>query len=100
MKIDFKKEKENIVIYLSGELGNFEAKEIMHEAEAILAIYKHEDVVLDLSQLTFMDSSGIAVIMKIFKNTKDSRDFTVRNTPSMAMKVFSTTGILKFVKFA
>ncbi|MFI3227457.1 MAG: STAS domain-containing protein [Clostridia bacterium] len=100
MKVDFQKQNNEIIIYLSGELGNFEARKIMLEAETILAIYKTEDVVLDLSRLTFMDSSGIAVIMKIFKNTKDKRDFTVRNTPNLAMKIFSASGVKKFVKFA
>lgn len=100
MKIDLKKEPNKIIICLSGELGNFEARKIMLEVETILALYKTEDIALDLSNITFMDSSGIAVIMKIFKNTKDARDFTVCNAPNLAMKIFNASGVCKFVNFA
>ena len=100
MKVEFKKENKEIIIYLSGEIGNFEARKIMQEIETILAIYQTEDVVLDLSKITFMDSSGIAVIMKIFKNTKDRREFVVRDAPNVAMKIFRASGVSKFVNFA
>lgn len=100
MKVEFKKENNEIKIYLIGELGNFEARKAMKEIETILMIYREEDVILDLSKITFMDSSGIAIIMRIFKNTKDIRGFTVANSPNVAMKIFKTTGVSKFVNFA
>lgn len=97
MKIDFKKEDNNLIITLVGELGNFEARHVMGEIDTILAVYKKEDVILDLKGLTFMDSSGIAVVMKMYKTTKDIRNFTVLNTPNLANKIFSTAGVSKFI---
>ena len=100
MNVFYEKNDNELIIYLKGELGNYEARLIMKEIENLLLLFPKKDVVLDLKDLTFMDSSGIAVIMKTFKNTKDKRDFIVRNAPNLAMKIFSASGICKFVNFA
>ena len=100
MDLKYEIQDRNIVIYLKGELGNFEARKVMEEIEVLLLLHKNKNVLLDLSSLSFMDSSGIAVIMKIFKNTKGKREFTVQNTPNLAMKIFNASGVLRFVNFA
>lgn len=100
MKIDYKCENGQVSINLIGELGNFEARQAMAEIEKILVVHRSQDVILDMSGITFMDSSGIAVVMKIFKTTKDKRMFNVVNVPNLALKIFSASGVNKFVSLS
>lgn len=100
MRIDYRCENNQVFIHLIGELGNFEARQAMVEIEKILVVHKTQDVILDLSGISFMDSSGIAVVMKIFKTTKDKRQFNVINVPSLAMKIFGASGVNKFVSLS
>lgn len=100
MKIDYEIKENQVKIRLIGELGNFEARQAMIEIEKILVIHSTHNVTLDLSGITFMDSSGIAVVMKILKMTKDKRSFNVINVPNLAMKIFGASGVNKFVSLS
>ena len=53
-----------LVLHLSGELDHHGARGAMDRIEGYLEKYMPRDAVLDLAGLTFMDSSGIALIMK------------------------------------
>lgn len=99
MYLEHRKENDGLIIYIRGELGNFEAKSILKEVDLILDLYENDNIVLDMQKVTFMDSSGIAVIMKIVKKSKGKREFIVRNAPDMCMKIFRASGIIKFVNF-
>lgn len=93
-------QNDDLIIYLKGELGNFEAKNIMKEIESLLLLYPKSNIILDLEKLTFMDSSGIAVVMRTLKSTQGKREFKVQNSPNLAMKIFRASGLNKFVNFA
>ena len=54
-----------LTIYLIGELDHHEARSAMHRIEELLDEYIPRDCALNLAGLSFMDSSGIAVIIKI-----------------------------------
>ena len=54
-----------LTINLIGELDHHEARSAMHRIEELLDEYIPRDCALNLAGLSFMDSSGIAVIIKI-----------------------------------
>ena len=55
---------------------------------------------LDLSGVTFMDSSGIAVILRAFRRVGElGGQMTVRNVPAQAGKVLRAAGLERIVKF-
>ena len=49
----------------SGELDQHEARSAMNSLDELLDAYLPRDLVLDLSGLKFMDSSGIALIVRV-----------------------------------
>ncbi|MDP4109410.1 MAG: STAS domain-containing protein, partial [Bacillota bacterium] len=71
MPISHRKIEEGIVVEYSGELGHHEAKETMRYLENIIDLYAPRRLIFDLSKLTFMDSSGIAVVMCGYRNMRD-----------------------------
>ena len=54
-----------LTIYLSGELDHHEARCAMRKIDALLDEYLPRECALSLKGLRFMDSSGIAVIIRV-----------------------------------
>ena len=55
---------------------------------------------LDLSGLTFTDSSGIAVVLRTYKRMRQLQgSMAVINTPDQARRVFQAAGVDKLVPF-
>ena len=55
---------------------------------------------LDLSGLTFTDSSGIAVILRTYRRMSQLRGgMTVVHAPDQARRVFRAAGLEKLVRF-
>ena len=60
-----------LILHLSGELDHHGAKGAMDKIEGYLEKYMPRDAVLDLAGLTFMDSSGIGVILGRYRILRD-----------------------------
>ena len=54
-----------LTVYISGELDHHEARRVMQQIEALLDEYMPRDCALNLAGLRFMDSSGIALIVRV-----------------------------------
>lgn len=100
MQITNEKLNNTIKISMDGELGHHEAKKCILYLESIIDLYDEENIILDLTSLNFMDSSGIAVIMSAYRNSRDRyKNFRVLNAPTQALKVLDAAGITKLIKF-
>ena len=55
----------------AGELDHHSAKGTIGRIEDLIEEYLPRDCVLDLSDLSFMDSSGIAVILRVHKRMRE-----------------------------
>lgn len=64
MDIQASYEAGRLTIFLSGELDHHEARCVLCRMDELLDEYIPRDCVLNLSGLSFMDSSGIALIIK------------------------------------
>lgn len=58
-------EKNTLTLGISGELDQHRAKEIMEEIRCKIDCVMPKRLVLDLEKLTFSDSSGIAVLLRV-----------------------------------
>ena len=54
-----------LTVSLSGELDHHEAKKAMESIEQAIAASLPREIILDMSALSFMDSSGIAIVLKM-----------------------------------
>ena len=89
-----------LCISLSGEVDHHHARGIMdamgHEIDAELP----RRVTLDLGGVSFMDSSGIAVVLRCYKRVGELGGVvSVRNVPDSAAKVLRCAGLDKLIKF-
>ena len=99
MKVYSAYQKGQLTVYLQGELDHHGVKNSMEAIERLLDQYLPRDVALDLSGLNFMDSSGIALILKLFRRQKESGGLAwVENPAEQPMRVIDASGIERLVK--
>lgn len=101
MKISYGSKEGVLTLKLSGELDHHGAKssisEITNKIESILP----RECTLDLSGVTFMDSSGIAVILNTYRRMKEiDGTLSVVNIPLQASRVLKAAGIGNIVGLA
>ena len=99
MKTVFKKKEGTLLVRLAGDLDHHAAKELisklMDELEASTPIR----CVLDFSGVTFMDSSGLAVILFVNRNMSQcGGSFSIIHLPEQAARVVDASGIESLIK--
>ncbi len=87
-----------LTMRLTGELDHHVARKVMSDIEVLLDEYIPRDCVLDMGGLTFMDSSGIAVILKVHRHMRETGGRVwVMNPKSQPLKVLDASGIDRLI---
>ena len=98
MKISAQQEKGRLVIGLSGELDHHAARNAMREIEMRIDAGLPRECVIDMSGLSFTDSSGIAVVLKAYKRMCEINGrLTLENVRQQPMRVFEAAGLNRLV---
>ena len=86
-------------IFLEGELDHHAAKKVMQAIEEHIDANLPRDCILDMKKLTFMDSSGIAVILKTHRRMSETGGkLSVENALKQPMRVIDAAGIDRIVR--
>ena len=90
-----------LTIYLAGELDHHEARKTIQAIDELLDEYLPRDCALDMSGLSFMDSSGIAVIIRISRRMKalGGRAW-IENPSKQPLRVIDASGVDRLVPVA
>ncbi len=89
-----------LTISYMGELDQHAARDAIDRSEDLLTLCQCQRLVLDLEGLTFMDSSGLAVVMHLFRTcARTGCGFTVFGTPPQPMRVFEAAGLPNVMEF-
>ena len=100
MPVTCTEEGRTLVAALSGELDHHRAKEVMEELERRIDQALPRQLTLDLGQLTFTDSSGIAVLLRAWRRMGQIQgSLRVVHTPAQAEKVFRAAGLDRMIHF-
>jgi stage II sporulation protein AA (anti-sigma F factor antagonist) len=90
----------NLTAKLSGEVDHHGAKAMMEELERQIDLNLPRHLVLDLSGVTFMDSSGIAVLLRAWRRVGElSGSVSVVRVPEQAARVLRAAGIDRLMRF-
>lgn len=91
--------KETLTVYIQGELDHHSAKEIRTRIDAEITRRNPENVVLDFSKVTFMDSSGIGLVMGRYKIMSERGGRVIVQNPTPPIKkVMQISGIGRLAK--
>ena len=98
MEINAKSADRNLLLELRGEIDHHGAKDAMRELELAVDAALPKKLVLDLSGVTFMDSSGIALILRAQQRMQLlDGSILVCNVPQQARRVLDAAGIGRLV---
>lgn len=90
-----------LTIYLAGELDHHEARGAIRNIDELLDEYLPRDCVLDMSGLSFMDSSGIALIIRMSRRMKNLGGRAwIENPAKQPLRVIDASGIDRLVPVA
>lgn len=83
-----------LTIALKGEIDHHSAKEVMRVVSNKIEIYLPTVCVLDFQEVTFMDSSGIAIVIACVRRMRElAGKVILRNVPPQPMKVLTASGV-------
>ena len=86
-------EKENWIVNVSGEL-DVPCADILKDELNERIDEKFSDVILDMSDLQYIDSTGVGVIVGIMKRLKpEDKKISLINTKNNVKKIFKITGL-------
>lgn len=99
MHIRIKHQSDRTTAYLFGELDHHSANQVKKDLDEIIKKYKTSNLILDLKNLSFMDSSGLGVVLGRYKRLKKiGNRMYIKNVNRQVEKVFDVSGIYKIIK--
>lgn len=98
MPLRFTQEPGRVTAYLSGEIDHQVAREMMLALDREVALRTPARLQVDMSEVTFMDSSGIAVLLRVWKRLEGAAArMRVVGVPPQPKKVFHAAGLDKII---
>lgn len=90
----------DMTLQITGEIDHHQAKRLMNEIERRIDFSLPKKLTLDLSGVTFMDSSGIAVVLRAWRRMNELEgELEICQVPPQAGKVLRTAGLEKLLHF-
>ncbi len=88
-----------LTIALTGDIDHHRAREIIRIVGEKIDLYLPLTCILDFSDVTFMDSSGIAVVICALRKMRELEGrLLLDNIPPQPMRVLRTAGIEKITE--
>ena len=99
MQIDIKNENGAATAKITGEIDHHNAKELRAELDRFIMAVQPRELAIDFDGITFMDSSGIGVILGRSKLLKECGGrLEVLNPQPYIKRVMKLSGIERIVK--
>lgn len=91
--------KDTVTVQLEGELDHYCAERIRAALDALIEAPEVRRLVIDLSGLTFMDSSGIGVIIGRYRTlSRRNGSVAVRGASPQIDRIFKMSGLYQIVE--
>ncbi|MFL0269766.1 anti-sigma F factor antagonist [Candidatus Clostridium radicumherbarum] len=99
MYLKFQKEEEKLVVFMMGELDHHSAEEVRSKIDDRLDRESIAKLILDFKDVSFMDSSGIGVVIGRYKKmTAKNGKICIANVNNSVKRVFDLSGMFKIIK--
>ena len=98
MDIQAKSADRNLLLFFHGEMDHHGARNALREVEMAIDAALPKQLVMDFTGVTFMDSSGIALILRAQQRMQLLEGgLMVCNVPAQARRVLDAAGIGRLV---
>lgn len=100
MPVSCLEEGRTVTAQVTGEIDHHAARLLMAELVNRVDAAMPRELTLDLGGVSFMDSSGIAVVLRTWKRMRElGGSMTLQNVPPQAAKVLRAAGVDKLLPF-
>lgn len=94
MGVKIKKERKKLIAFIQGEIDHHSAAFIRNEIDRAVCQIRPSVLILDFSEVTFMDSSGIGLVMGRYKLIKSlGGEIRAENLSPSAYKIMHLAGV-------
>lgn len=98
MYLTVDKNKNNLIVQLKGELDHHSTEDLRQKIEQEYEDHRINNIVFDLRNLTFMDSSGIGLIMGRYRNVIEKNGkVSIVNDNAYVEKMLKMSGLLNII---
>ena len=99
MIIRYKKIGDTTTVFLEGELDHHSAADAKEKLDKIIRSKLASQMVLDMKEMTFMDSAGIGVLLSKYKQFKKmGGKMYVKNLNNQTDKLFKIAGLYQVLR--
>lgn len=100
MPISCEEEGRTLTVKVTGEVDHHAARRLMEELSGQVDVSLPKKLTMDLGGVSFMDSSGIAVVLRSWKKMRLLEgSMTLRAVPPQSAKVLKAAGVDKLIPF-
>ena len=100
MDFKFRQDRHNLIVRLTGELDHHNAANLRQAIDRRLRDREIQNLVLNLEHVSFMDSSGVGVILGRYRQVADrGGKMALCRIPAGILKVLEISGISKIIPF-
>ena len=98
MRLTSFQQDRTLTIALTGEIDHHCAKQYIQSISSKIEAYKPQVCILDFQDVTFMDSSGIAVVINTLRSmSKMDGKLEISGLGQQPIKVFRASGLDKLI---
>ena len=89
----------NLVVKLGGEIDHHSARKIRDELDRMIAETRPGNLVLELSEIDFMDSSGLGLVLGRYRRLCEiGSKMYIKNPGARTEKILCMAGVDKLIK--
>ncbi|MCX7749229.1 MAG: anti-sigma F factor antagonist [Clostridia bacterium] len=100
MQIKFSNRGTILIVNINGELDHHSAEYLREKIDAQIIKSTTKNILFDFSNVSFMDSSGIGVIMGRYKNIQRfNGKVAMVNLNAQIKRIFEMSGLFKLIPF-
>lgn len=93
------RQRSTLIVYPQGELDHHSAQAMREELDAFIRDEQIDRLIFDMRDLTFMDSSGIGVLIGRYKIlSRRGGSVCVRNMSAQVEKLFTLSGLHRIIQ--
>lgn len=100
MEMIFYVEDDTLIVALSGEIDHHVAETLRKDIDAEIVMCGTKDLIFDFTGVTFMDSSGIGMILGRYKKIYGAGGrVVIRNAGRLVKQILDMSGVFTLVEY-
>lgn len=91
---------DTLTAHISGEIDHHSAKGIRECVDSALISYSPDSFIMDLSGVSFMDSSGLGLVLGRYTKATDAHiNFSLRGVDARTARIFDMAGLDRIISY-